>query len=391
MIGLDQDDMVQALSLTKAGRLAEATELIQRTLRSPSARSPFGAASQPPPAFTVPKSAASTDTHRRNPLIAAAKALQRSFGSPEGLQLPPQQYPDVLLRQGPRSGSLGEGMLLDRMYQNDSGARRYKIYVPSDSKQNPPVIVMLHGGTQPVLDYAAGTGMNQLADLHHFLVVYPEQDARANPMRYWNWFRPQDQHAGKGEPSLIAGITQEVIRDYDADPDMIFVAGFSAGAAMATVMAATYPHLYAAAGVHSGLPYGAAHDVPSAFALMRGGGLPSRPGSALRIPLIVFHGDHDEIVNVSNAGDIRQQRVGSDGALTAAGGVTATHGQIPGGHAYTQTTYSDDVDVLLEQWIVHGAGHAWFGGTAGCSYTDPRGPAASAEMVRFFTEHRRRR
>jgi poly(hydroxyalkanoate) depolymerase family esterase len=390
MIPIDQDDMVQALSLTKAGRLAEATELIQQALRSPSAQSPFGAASQPAPTFTVPKSAPSTDTHRRNPLSAAAKALQRSFGSPRGLQIPAQQ-PDALLRQGSQSGSLGDGVLLDRMYQDHSGARRYKIYVPADSKQAAPVIVMLHGGTQPVLDYAAGTGMNQLADLHHFLVVYPEQDARANPMRYWNWFRPQDQQAGNGEPSLIAGITQEVIRDYHADPDRVFIAGFSAGAAMATVMAATYPQLYAAAGVHSGLPYGAANDVPSAFALMRGASPRSRRHSALRIPLIVFHGDHDEIVNVVNASEIRQQRLGIDRALTPAEGVRVTHGQVPGGHAYTQTTYSDDADVLLEQWIVHGAGHAWSGGTAGCSYTDPLGPAASTEMVRFFSEHRRRR
>ncbi len=393
MISLDQDDMNQALSLTKAGRLAEATKLIQRTLGSPSARSPFGARSQPPRAAAVPEPASSTDTHRPNPLGATAKALQRSLGSslggPRGLQIPAQS-PDMLLRQGPRSDSLGEGVLLDRMYQNDSGARRYKIYVPPDSNQYAPVIVMLHGGTQPVLDYAAGTGMNQLADLHHFLVVYPEQDARANPMRYWNWFRPQDQHARGGEPSLIAGITQEVIRDDDADPDRVFIAGFSAGAAMATVMAATYPQLYAAAGVHSGLPYGAAHDVPSAFALMRGGSPTSHPDPVLRIPLIVFHGDHDEIVNVVNASNIRQQRLGIDGALTAVDGVRVTRGQVPGGHAYTQTTYSDDADVLLEQWIVHGAGHAWFGGTAGCSYTDPLGPAASAEMVRFFAERRRR-
>ena len=393
MISLDQDDMNQALNLTKSGRLAEATELIQRTLGSPSARSQLGARSQPPRAAAVPEPASSTDTHRPNPLGATAKALQRSlgssFGGPRGLQIPAQS-PEMLLRQGPRLDSLGEAALFDRMYQNDSGARRYKIYVPRDSGPHAPVIVMLHGGTQPVLDYAAGTGMNQLADLHHFLVVYPEQDARANPMRYWNWFRPQDQHARGGEPSLIAGITQEVIRDYDADPDRVFIAGFSAGAAMATVMAATYPQLYAAAGVHSGLPYGAAYDVPSAFALMRGGSPTSRQDPALRIPLIVFHGDHDEIVNVVNASNIRQQRLGIDGALTAADGVRVTNGQVPGGHAYTQTTYSDDADVLLEQWIVHGAGHAWSGGTAGCSYTDPLGPAASAEMVRFFAERRRR-
>jgi poly(hydroxyalkanoate) depolymerase family esterase len=393
MISLDQDDMNQALSLTKAGRLAEATALIQRTLGSPSARSPLGLESQPFRVSAVPEPASLTGTHRPNPLGATAKALQRSlgssFGAPHGLQIPAQS-PDMLRHQGPRSDSLGEGTLLDRMYQNDSGARRYKVYAPPDSKQHAPVIVMLHGGTQPVLDYAAGTGMNQLADLHHFLVVYPEQDARANPMRYWNWFRPQDQHAGGGEPSLIAGITQEVIRDYDADPDRVFIAGFSAGAAMATVMAATYPQLYAAAGVHSGLPYGAAHDVPSAFALMRGGNPTSRQDSALQIPLIVFHGDHDEIVNVVNASNIRQQRLGTYGALAAADGVSVTQGQVPGGHAYTQTTYSDAADVLLEQWIVHGAGHAWFGGTAGCSYTDPLGPAASAEMVRFFAERRRR-
>jgi poly(hydroxyalkanoate) depolymerase family esterase len=250
---------------------------------------------------------------------------------------------------------------------------------------------MLYGGTQAVLDYAAGTGMNPLADRHRFLVVYPEQDARSNPMRYWNWFRPQDQHTGNGEPALIAGITQQVISDYEADPDRVFIVGFSAGGAMAIVMAATYPHLYAAAGVHSGLPYGVAHDVPSAFALMRGASLPSHQDTALRIPLIVFHGDHDEIVSVANASHIRQQRLAVGEALTAADGSRVTHGQVSGGHSYTRTTYSDEAQVLLEQWIVHGAGHAWFGGTAGCSYTDPLGPNASAEMVRFFSEHSRRR
>jgi poly(hydroxyalkanoate) depolymerase family esterase len=275
-------------------------------------------------------------------------------------------------------------VLLDKTFSNGSGARRYLLYVPPGRPtEGLPVIVMLHGGTQPVLDHATGTAMNKLADLHHFLVVYPEQDAAANPMRYWNWFRPQDQRNGHGEPALIAGMTEQVISDYDADRDRTFIVGFSAGGAMATVMAATYPDLYTAAGIHSGLPYGAAYDVPSAFALMRGENLASRQDPALRMPLIVFHGDRDQIVNVVNASHIRQQRLGADRAPAGGNGVT-TRGQVPGGRSYTRTVHSADGKVLLELWIVHGAGHAWFGGTSGSSYTDPSGPDASAEMVRFF-------
>jgi poly(hydroxyalkanoate) depolymerase family esterase len=367
MRGIDQGEMAQALNLTRAGRLAEATELIQRTLRS-------GATPRDP----IPSESPRPKSASPSPL-PPLNALRRV----------PGQNLSVLPRSAQPPGSLGTGVLLDRQYAVSSNARRYRIYLPPDlSSQGVPIIVMLHGGTQDVLDFAAGTGMNPLADLHHFLVVYPEQDAQANPMRYWNWFRPEDQQTGIGEPALIAGITEQVISKYDADPDRVFIVGFSAGGAMATVMAATYPHLYAAAGVHSGLPYGAAQDVASAFALMRGTSPSSHQDSALRIPLIIFHGDHDEIVNVVNASHIRQQRLGVDGGLTAVEGRNATRGQVPGGHAYTRTTYASEAQVLLEQWIVHGAGHAWFGGTEGCSYTDPLGPDASAEMVRFFSQHR---
>ena len=368
MIGLDQDGMVQALNLTKAGRLAEATDVIQRTLGSSS----NGGSSRN---IDRPKLFSRLATPRHWPLASMQSSQM------------PLQSPDMFQHQGPPPGSLGAGALLDRTYANGSSTGRYMVYVPPDHPSSgAPVIVMLHGGTQAVVDYAAGTGMNKLADQHHFLVVYPEQAVRANPMRYWNWFRPQDQRAGSGEPALIAGITEQVIRDYDADPDRVYIVGFSAGAAMAIVMAATYPSLYAAAGVHSGLPYGAAHDVPSAFALMRGETLLSRQGAMLRIPLIVFHGDHDQIVNVVNARHIRQQRLGVDGAPIAADGPQTMNGQVSNGHTYTQTTYSSEAQVFLEEWIVHGAGHAWFGGTPGCSYTDPRGPDASAEMLRFFSE-----
>jgi poly(hydroxyalkanoate) depolymerase family esterase len=371
MIGLDQDGMVQALNLTKAGRLAEATELIQRIL---------GSSSDSPESNS--KSGSSPDVHLLNPLSRVAEHFGKALPNAHGLQMS-LQNPGVL--QGPATppDSFGAGVLLDKTYANGSGARRYLVYVPPGCPtEGAAVIVMLHGGTQAVHDYAAGTAMNKLADLHHFLVVYPEQDAAANPMRYWNWFRPQDQRTGHGEPALIAGITEQVIGDYKADRNRIFIVGFSAGGAMATVMAATYPDLYAAAGVHSGLPYGAAYDVQSAFALMRGESLSSRQDSALRIPLIVFHGDRDQTVNVVNASHILQQRLGAD--HVAGEGVTATRGQVPGGRSYARTIYAADAKVLLELWIVHGAGHAWFGGTSGRSYTDPSGPDASAEMVRFF-------
>ena len=366
MIGFDQDAMTQALNLTKAGRLAEATELIQGRLGS---GSQFGS-----PSKIEPLKPFGVANHFPSPLA-----------SPHGLPMQLSK-PDLHVSQAPPE-SLGAGTVLDKTFTRGSSARRYLLYVPPDCpSQGMPVIVMLHGGTQAVLDYAAGTGMNKLADRHRFLVVYPEQDSRANPMRYWNWFRRQDQRTGAGEPALIAGITEQVVREYGADRDRVFIVGFSAGAAMATVMAATYPDLYAAAGVHSGLPYGVAHDVSSAFALMRGENLPARRDAGLRIPLIVFHGDRDQIVNVVNASHIRQQRLGLDRASTAAGDVAVTQGRVPGGLTYTRTIYSDQVEVLLEQWIVHGAGHAWFGGTSGCSYTDASAPDASAEMVRFFSE-----
>jgi poly(hydroxyalkanoate) depolymerase family esterase len=384
MHGLDQDEMAEALNLTRAGRLTEATELLQRTLgAAPTTYTTTGASPRTPaPPAPEPTFGAAADRSSRLRRLTDTlrRSLGRDFAMPQGLhtQLP---HSDLLPRQAPPPGSLGSGELIEGSYSNGSDARRYRVYVPPEcTGRGAPVVVMLHGGTQAVLDYAAGTGMNPLADQQQFLVVYPEQDARANPMRYWNWFRPEDQRSGTGEPALIAGITEQVVRDYDADSSRVFIAGFSAGAAMAAVIAATYPELYAAAGVHSGLPYAAAHDVPSAFALMRGDSVPSRRGSAIATPLIVFHGDRDDIVDVVNASHLQRQRTGANPSVTK----TAVHGQVPGGHAFTQTRYARDGDVLLEEWIVHGGAHAWFGGTPGCSYTDSLGPDASAEMVRFF-------
>ena len=290
----------------------------------------------------------------------------------------------------------GDGQFVAGSYANFAGMRNFRLYIPGSYRgQALPLIVMLHGCKQSPEDFAAGTRMNVIAEELGCFVAYPGQPKYANASKCWNWFSPRHQHRGRGEPSIIAGITRRIIREYGIDASRVYVAGLSAGGAAAAVMAATYPDLYAAAGIHSGLARGAARNVPTAFGAMRNGNAeipdltPLAPGPAgqrMLVPTIVFHGDKDETVNLRNADQVIEQ-------VRLGGGVTFTEarkqGRAAAGHGYSLTLYRDaSGKTMMERWVVHESGHAWSGGSPAGSYTDPLGPDASREMVRFFLEHK---
>jgi poly(hydroxyalkanoate) depolymerase family esterase len=354
--------MAEALRLTLAGQLGEATDAILRTLGEHHA----GTVRQDTRPFTV---------HPGSGLPAEAVAT--------GSVIAPGTVPTGV-EPGPRfvAGS----------YQGVAGTRGYKLYVPSGYVgQSLPLVVMLHGCTQSAEDCANGTRLNDLAEEQLFLVVYPEQSAAANRSRCWNWFKSAHQRRDAGEPSLIAGITQKVMATCNVDPGRVYVAGMSAGGAMAAILSTTYPDLYAAVGVHSGLAPGVARDFQSGMMAMREGGSDraNRAANARGtcIPLIVFHGDRDATVHPRNGEQVLAQAI-PDMSGVVDPRVMVSHGQVPSGRSYSRTVYHDAAgQVVAEHWLVHGAGHAWSGGSAAGSFTDPWGPDASREMWRFFQEH----
>jgi poly(hydroxyalkanoate) depolymerase family esterase len=437
-----QGGMAEAMRLMQEGDLTGATAVIQRTLGGSSFGSGFAPVASPdaPSGAGEPidvessvvdqaphPGAASGPAAGRGPAAATRPAASPLlFGSvplsmPEGLSLSvpesmPLTMPGVLpgAMPSPKEGETDPavvptgGRFVERSYTNQTGTRSYKLYTPSGYiGQEVPLVVMLHGCTQSPNDIAAGTQMNRLAEENIFLVAYPAQAQGANMNKCWNWFKTSDQQRGRGEPSLVAGITRQVIDEYNVADGRVYVVGMSAGGAMAAIMAEAYPDLYAAVGIHSGLAPGAAHDMPSAFAAMHQGGpaIPRRvvpiatpTGESARIvPAIVFHGDRDRTVHPRNADHLLEHYCPAKltGSREEASGSTprgtVRQGQVAGGHAYTRATYRDvGGRAIAERWTVHGLGHAWSGGSSSGSYTDPRGPDASAEMVRFFNEHPQR-
>lgn len=397
-----QAGMAEITRLTRTGRLKEATSAIQHALgigtANKSTEQPDSAEAPIEAEFRViDDSPPSTETATGN--MAYTGTLNGPAAMP-GIRTPDDKFGTTRPRPA-RSGLKTDpvrpgGQFVDASYSNAAGTRSYKLYIPrSYTGQAVSLVVMLHGCSQTAVDFAAGTGMNVLAEEKTFLVAYPEQASSANSSRCWNWFQTADQQHGTGEPSLIAGITQQIMHAYSVDAKRVYVAGISAGAAMAAILAVTYPDLYAAVGMHSGLPYGAAHDMPSAFMAMTRGAQPARPPASV-IPLILFHGDRDTTVAPVNSDTLLNQWLhasngGSSTGRRAAPDPAVERGQVPNGHTYTRFIYSDaNGRPFIEKWMIHQEGHAWSGGNSQGSYTDPKGPDASVEMVRFFAEHARK-
>lgn len=296
----------------------------------------------------------------------------------------PEQAP--IASEEPQPGAFTAGR-----FTNHVGTRDYKLYMPTGYQgQALPLVVMLHGCTQNPDDFAAGTEMNRLAEEQQYCVLYPAQPMSANSSKCWNWFKAEDQQREGGEPAILASMTRQIIDTHGLDKDRVYVAGLSAGGAMATTLAMTYPDLFAAVGVHSGLPHGVAKSLPDALGAMQGGTGPLGGGNQAKgaawasdVPAIIFHGDRDTTVHPSNA-----DRVAAQYSSSRHAGASIEKGKVANGHGYTCTTYRNAKgETHLEQWQVHGAGHAWSGGCTKGSYTDPKGPDATKEMLRFFFQH----
>ena len=345
-------DMAGALRLTRQGRLKEAVAMLRGKGEMP----PIRAVETPVFQFV--------DDVLKGTLGNLALETTRVFKRPA----PGEVKPD---------GARFE----EYAFSNEAGSRKYKLFIPSGYQgQAMPLVVMLHGCTQSPDDFAAGTRMNEVAEERGFLAAYPEQARTANVSKCWNWFSAGNQQRGQGEAALIAGITRQIMRDFAVLPRRVYVAGLSAGGAAAAIMGSAYPELYAAIGVHSGLACGAASDLPSAMAAMHHGGTARAPRQSDRtMPAIVFHGDKDATVNLANAAQVIAQAKGRAELQTE-----VTEGEA-GGMRYTRSVFSAGWGrAVLEEWVLHKAGHAWSGGSNAGSFTDPHGPDASREMVRFF-------
>ncbi|KRE13880.1 hypothetical protein ASE63_17890 [Bosea sp. Root381] len=337
---------------------------------------------------------AGATTAIRDALIGGSSSTLRaptghSFGRPVALGLC-----DVLNALKTRRGQVPSPMsrptrppagddprFTSRSLTSAAGTLGYKLYVPEHSDREVALVVMLHGCTQDPDDFARGTRMNQLAEEFGLIVAYPHQPRSANANGCWNWFDRRHQAAGSGEPAMLAALARTLSQEFGIAPERVFAAGLSAGAAMADVLAETYPDVFSRVGLHSGLPHLAAHDVMSAFAAMKGDGKSGRRGAPGHVSRkIIIHGTADTTVHCSNGDEIfegmRSRHRGSS--------IVLNDDKTAGRKATRQILLGASGETLAEYLQIEGAGHAWSGGDAGGSYADPIGPDASREMVAFF-------
>ncbi len=405
--------MREATKLTRAQSVIEATKVIQRAL---SGRGPDLSPPTPENLSKIELSDGAKSADSFEPLGPSAGGasfrLQESMAEQQRSQRMKKPLGEVLtsLRQVKLTGLSHPAPLpkshkaplvlvpngaayIKRTFTCEAGSREYKVYVPSSAAgKTLPLLIMLHGCTQDPDDFAVGTRMNRLAEEHGFIVAYPRQPMHANQSACWNWFNVNDQLRDAGEPSIIAGITRAITAEFRVDSERVYIAGLSAGGAMAAIMSVTYPDLFAATGVHSGLAHGAATDLVSAFAAMRGGPRSAAPQTRNnlhnrtnhRMRMIVFHGKADQTVHPSNG-----ERIHAEARAKFADSAQETRydGSI-GGRTYTRRLIADANGFShAEHWTIEGLGHAWSGGSPEGSYTDQNGPDASREMLRFFLQN----
>lgn len=392
--------LAKATALTRAGKLADATALIQSMLTgAPSAADRAGTDTAPPDAgasddahviegtYTPLDETPASPAGQKNTSGSSEQAEPRRPRSPlsETLERLSRDRRTAEARAKPDLGK--DARFSSHSYSGPEGGRDYMLFLPDTAADGlRPVVLMLHGCTQSPADFAAGTQMNALAAARGIIVIYPEQPAGANMNKCWNWFRTGDQQRGRGEPAILAGLVNEVVALHQGDPSRVYVAGLSAGGATAAILGQAYGDVFAAVGVHSGLAAGAADDVQGAFAAMRNsatGSVATGRDAKRGVPTIVFHGTADSTVNVKNAEAVAVQARGGN---RGKGQVTKDAGQ--NGRSYQKSVWPATDDVTnCEIWLIEKAGHAWSGGSSTGSYTDPAGPDASAEMLRFFLQH----
>ena len=355
--------MMASAERVRAGDPGAATDVIQRALQQAGLMSPAPGAA-PPDAPTIIDINPAPGAARARPMPKARSSWKRQPHAP---------------------ADLGPGRFIDGSFACPEGRRRYKLYVPARAAEGPrPLVVMLHGCTQNAGDFAAGTAMNTLAEEHGCLVLYPEQDRSANHNSCWNWFEPGQQRRGRGEPAILAAMTREIVAEHGADPRRVYAAGLSAGGAMAAILGAEYPELFAAIGIHSGLAAGTGKDMISGLHAMKHPKAAAAAGQG--VPVIVFHGDADHVVHPGNGDAVLHQFSGAQAGSLQRERLTGD----AGGRRFSRSCWRDAQGRrVAEHWLVHGVGHAWVGGKSAGSHTDASGPNASSEMLAFFLEHGR--